>query len=94
MPPDNWKPSKKKSPERIDGIVALIMGLASATTHGDDGYFDPKFVFLSMGTTLLAIFIGSSLERIDGIVGPIMGLASATTADDGGYWKPEDGLFL
>lgn len=24
---DNWKPSKKKSCERIDGIVALIMGL-------------------------------------------------------------------
>jgi len=30
---DNWKPSKKKSPERIDGIVALIMGLDRATTH-------------------------------------------------------------
>jgi hypothetical protein len=24
---DNWKPSKTKSRERIDGIVALIMGL-------------------------------------------------------------------
>jgi phage terminase large subunit-like protein len=24
---DNWKPSKKKSCERIDGIVALVMGL-------------------------------------------------------------------
>ena len=30
---DNWKPSKKKSRERIDGIVALIMGLERATTH-------------------------------------------------------------
>jgi phage terminase large subunit-like protein len=27
---DNWKPSKKKSVERIDGIVALIMGLDRA----------------------------------------------------------------
>jgi phage terminase large subunit-like protein len=30
---DNWKPSKKKSPERIDGIVALIMGIDRATTQ-------------------------------------------------------------
>jgi phage terminase large subunit-like protein len=30
---DNWKPSKKKSIERIDGIVALIMGLDRATTQ-------------------------------------------------------------
>jgi phage terminase large subunit-like protein len=30
---DNWKPSKKKSPERIDGIVALIMALDGATTQ-------------------------------------------------------------
>ena len=29
---DNWKPSKKKSRERIDGIVALIMGLSLSTT--------------------------------------------------------------
>ena len=29
----NWKPSKKKSRERIDGIVALIMALERATTH-------------------------------------------------------------
>ena len=28
---DNWKPSKKRSPERIDGIVALIMGLDRAS---------------------------------------------------------------
>jgi phage terminase large subunit-like protein len=30
---DNWKPSKKKSTERIDGIVALIMSLDRATTN-------------------------------------------------------------
>jgi phage terminase large subunit-like protein len=30
---DNWKPSKKKSRERVDGIVALIMALERATTH-------------------------------------------------------------
>ena len=29
---DNWKPSKKKSIERIDGIVAMIMGIDRATT--------------------------------------------------------------
>jgi len=28
---ENWKPSKKKSRERIDGIVGLIMGLERAT---------------------------------------------------------------
>ncbi len=35
---DNWKPSKKKSCERIDGIVALVMGLdlASRTTIYDE----------------------------------------------------------
>ena len=30
---DNWKPSKKKSIERIDGIVALIMALDRASTQ-------------------------------------------------------------
>jgi phage terminase large subunit-like protein len=30
---DNWKPSKKKSRERIDGVVALIMAIDRATTH-------------------------------------------------------------
>jgi phage terminase large subunit-like protein len=30
---DNLKPSKKKSIERIDGIVALIMGIDRATTQ-------------------------------------------------------------
>jgi phage terminase large subunit-like protein len=32
---DNWKPSKKKSVERIDGIVALIMGLDRASRQED-----------------------------------------------------------
>jgi phage terminase large subunit-like protein len=27
---DNWKPSKKKSIERIDGIVALVMAVGLA----------------------------------------------------------------
>ena len=31
---DNWKPSKKKSVERIDGIVALIMAIDRATCAG------------------------------------------------------------
>ena len=30
---DNWKPSKKKSRERIDGIVALVMAIDLATRH-------------------------------------------------------------
>jgi phage terminase large subunit-like protein len=30
---DNWKPSKKKSIERIDGIVALIMALDRPSTQ-------------------------------------------------------------
>ena len=30
----NWKPSKKKSIERIDGIVALMMPLDRATCAG------------------------------------------------------------
>src|SRR5436190_4568578 len=32
----NWKPSKKKSIERIDGIVGLVMGLDRATTQPVD----------------------------------------------------------
>src|SRR5205085_7981312 len=36
---DNWKPSKKKSTERIDGIVALVMGIDRATTQADDSHF-------------------------------------------------------
>ena len=30
---ENWKPSKTRSRERIDGIVALIMAISSATTQ-------------------------------------------------------------
>ena len=30
---DNWKPSKKRSREQIDGIVALIMALGMAEAH-------------------------------------------------------------
>jgi phage terminase large subunit-like protein len=30
---DNWKPSKKRSSERIDGIVALVMALGRASTQ-------------------------------------------------------------
>lgn len=33
---DNWKPSKKKSMERIDGIVATIMGLARADAADEE----------------------------------------------------------
>ena len=32
---DNWKPSKKRSRERIDGIVAMIMGLGLAQVNPD-----------------------------------------------------------
>ena len=32
----NIKPSKKRSFERIDGIVATVMGIGRATAHGDD----------------------------------------------------------
>ena len=34
---DNWKPSKNKSTERIDGIVALIMAIDRATTQLEFG---------------------------------------------------------
>jgi phage terminase large subunit-like protein len=30
---DNWKPSKKRSRERIDGIVATIMGVGLLLEH-------------------------------------------------------------
>ena len=45
---DNWKPSKKKSRERIDGIVALIMGLERATTWQESVYNTrgPLFFYL------------------------------------------------
>jgi phage terminase large subunit-like protein len=32
----NIKPNKRKSTEKIDGTVALVMGLARATLHGGD----------------------------------------------------------
>ena len=41
---DNWKPSKKKSIERIDGIVALIMALSCATVNdGEVEYWTPEY---------------------------------------------------
>jgi phage terminase large subunit-like protein len=40
---DNWKPSKKKSRERIDGIVALIMALERATM--DEAVVGPLFMW-------------------------------------------------
>ena len=43
---DNWKPSKKRSPERIDGIVALIMAARRASLAIDpncSAYDDPDF---------------------------------------------------
>ena len=46
---DNWKPSKKKSRERIDGIVALIMGLERATAFQESvyNYRGPYFITMS-----------------------------------------------
>ena len=43
---DNWKPSKKKSIERIDGIVALIMALdrASASPPAESSVYDTRGV--------------------------------------------------
>ena len=34
----NWKPSKKRSPERIDGIVALVMGLDHASREDNRSF--------------------------------------------------------
>ena len=41
---ENIKPSKKKSTEKIDGIVAWIMGLDSVICHEQQGsvYDDPE----------------------------------------------------
>jgi phage terminase large subunit-like protein len=33
---DNWKTSKKRSPERINGIVALVMALAMVHDTDDE----------------------------------------------------------
>ncbi len=40
----NWKPSKKKSIERIHGIVALIMALdrASAGPPAESSVYEPR----------------------------------------------------
>jgi phage terminase large subunit-like protein len=38
---DNWKPSKKRSRERIDGIVGLIMGLGTALDNPEPA--QPEF---------------------------------------------------
>ncbi|NLU44112.1 MAG: hypothetical protein GXX11_04420, partial [Acholeplasmataceae bacterium] len=40
----NIKPNKKKSTEKIDGVVALIMGLARATLGGgiNDSVYDER----------------------------------------------------
>lgn len=45
---DNWKPSKKKSCERIDGIVALIMAIDLAARHLELGsvYEEPGALWL------------------------------------------------
>jgi phage terminase large subunit-like protein len=43
---DNWKPSKKRSLKRIDGIVALIMAAGRASLANDpscSAYDDPDF---------------------------------------------------
>ncbi|MFZ1935346.1 MAG: terminase TerL endonuclease subunit [Thermoguttaceae bacterium] len=41
---NNWKPSKKKSIERIDGIVALIMALDRASTQPppEQSVYEPR----------------------------------------------------
>ena len=39
---------KKKSRERIDGIVALIMGLERATAHQESVYNTRGALFLTM----------------------------------------------
>lgn len=50
---DNVKPDKKRSTEKIDGMVALIMGLARATLHDPEGersmYDDPAFAAVAGG---------------------------------------------
>jgi phage terminase large subunit-like protein len=38
---ENIKPVKDKSTGRIDGIVALIMGLARASVGVETGYWSP-----------------------------------------------------
>jgi phage terminase large subunit-like protein len=45
---DNWKPSKKKSRERIDGIVALIMALERATAYQESVYNTRGALFITL----------------------------------------------
>ena len=45
---DNWKPSKKKSQERIDGIVALVMAVDLATR-----YVEHKSIYSERGALFL-----------------------------------------
>lgn len=40
---DNYRPNKKKSRDRIDGIVALIMALNRALYHTDDGGYKSAY---------------------------------------------------
>lgn len=46
---DNWKPSKKKSIERIDGIVALIMALDRASRFEPSVYEKRGPLFITVG---------------------------------------------
>jgi phage terminase large subunit-like protein len=47
-PAGNLKPDKAKSTEKIDGMVALVMGLDRATRHEHEGsaYEDRGILFL------------------------------------------------
>jgi len=45
---DNWKPSKKKSRERIDGVVALVMGLDLASRG-----FEAESIYATPGNLTL-----------------------------------------
>jgi phage terminase large subunit-like protein len=48
-PAGNLKPDKKKSTEKIDGVVAAIMAIARASAHADTGrsrYEDEDLFFM------------------------------------------------
>lgn len=45
-PADNSKPLKKKTIERIDGFVALIMAIEQATTQPGTWNFKPSSLLL------------------------------------------------
>jgi phage terminase large subunit-like protein len=45
-PAGNWRPDKAKSTEKIDGMVALIMGLDRAMRHGGSVYEDRGIITL------------------------------------------------